>query len=167
MSDGVVKLDAFSPADAAAHLAAEDDEHARRFGWWPARSTAESVARAFERWERDWALDGPTRAFAARVDDELVGGCELRVLESGIWALSYWVRPDSRGKGHATRIAALATEYAHASLGAEAVELHVEPDNLASKRVAEKNAFVLVGDKTEKTDAGETRTMLVYRRGRA
>ena len=37
LTDGVVRLNGFSLRDAAAHLAGEDDEQARRFGWYPNR----------------------------------------------------------------------------------------------------------------------------------
>ena len=37
LTDGVVTLDEFGPGDVDAHLANEDEEMARRFGWWPQR----------------------------------------------------------------------------------------------------------------------------------
>ncbi|MBA2384151.1 MAG: hypothetical protein H0V68_05750 [Actinobacteria bacterium] len=53
LSDGVVVLDAFTLDDVSAHLAGEDEEQARRFGWHPARSTEEGVRRAILRWEEE------------------------------------------------------------------------------------------------------------------
>ena len=38
--------------DAAAHVAGEDEETARRFGWWPERSTEETVRAAYADWAR-------------------------------------------------------------------------------------------------------------------
>ena len=35
LTDGVVLLDRFTADDMDAHLAGEDEEQARRFGWWP------------------------------------------------------------------------------------------------------------------------------------
>jgi RimJ/RimL family protein N-acetyltransferase len=166
LTDGVLQLDAFTSADVDAHLAGEDGEHARRFGWWPASSTTDTVGHAFGRWERDWAIDGPTRAFAARIGGDLVGGCELRQRSKGQYVLAYWVHPPHRRKGYATRIAALATTYAMQELGASSVELQIEPDNVGSLRVAEKNGYQAVGETIEHTDAGTRRLMLVYRRTR-
>jgi hypothetical protein len=42
-----ILLDAHADHDAAAHAAGEDEETARRFGWWPARSTEETVRAAY------------------------------------------------------------------------------------------------------------------------
>ena len=76
-----ILLNAHADEDAAAHAAGEDEETARRFGWWPARSTEETVRAAYANWARNWRDDGPTRAFAARDPETgaLVGGCELRI----------------------------------------------------------------------------------------
>jgi hypothetical protein len=40
LQDGVIVLDQYTDADAAAHLAGEDEETARRFGWWPESSAS-------------------------------------------------------------------------------------------------------------------------------
>jgi hypothetical protein len=52
-------------SEVAAHVAGEDEETARRFGWWPAYSTEETVRAAYANWARNWQEDGPVRAFAA------------------------------------------------------------------------------------------------------
>ncbi len=59
LSDGTIVLDAFRFDDIAAHLAGEDEEHARRFGWHPARSTEETVRNATLGIERIEALVEP------------------------------------------------------------------------------------------------------------
>ena len=43
MTDGVGVLNGFTLDDAEAHLAGEDEEQARRFGWYPARLTLERL----------------------------------------------------------------------------------------------------------------------------
>ncbi len=50
LSDGTVALDAFQLAQAESHLAGEDDELARRFGWFPRRSTLAGVCESIARW---------------------------------------------------------------------------------------------------------------------
>jgi len=45
-NDGVV-LNAHDDGEVAAHVAGEDEETARRFGWWPAYSTEETVRAAY------------------------------------------------------------------------------------------------------------------------
>ena len=44
-NDGII-LDAHDDNEIAVHVAGEDEETARRFGWWPARSTDETVRAA-------------------------------------------------------------------------------------------------------------------------
>src|SRR5690348_15774014 len=61
--------------------------------------------------------------------------------------IGYNIRPSQRGKGYATRMLALVLAKARA-LGLGRVMLPVRDDNLASKRVIEKNSGVL-----ERTDA--------------
>jgi RimJ/RimL family protein N-acetyltransferase len=162
LADGELLLDGFTREDAPAQLAGEDEEHARRFGWHPRRSTLATVERAIARWQRDWECDGATRAFAARVGQQLVGGCELRRRDNGRWNLAYWVFPPYRRKGYAVRMTRLATAFAFDELRAESVELLIEPDNLASRQVAATTGFTAEGAIREQTAAGVEREMLVY-----
>jgi hypothetical protein len=39
-----ILLNAHTDEDVAAHVAGEDEETARRFGWWPRHSTEQGVA---------------------------------------------------------------------------------------------------------------------------
>ena len=83
-NDGII-LNAHNDSEIAAHAAGEDEETARRFGWWPAYSTEETVRAAYANWARNWQEDGPVRAFAARDPGSgaLVGNCELRIGPDG------------------------------------------------------------------------------------
>jgi hypothetical protein len=49
LTDETVVLDAFRLQDAEAHLAGEDEELARRFGWFPRQSTLAGVRETIER----------------------------------------------------------------------------------------------------------------------
>ena len=111
LSDGVIRLDGHTFADVEVMVAGEDEEHARRFGWFPARSTEQTGRAAIERWQQQWHAGGQTRAFAAReaATRRLVGGCEIRLGEDGIAAMSYWTLPCHRRRGYATRAVRLAT----------------------------------------------------------
>jgi RimJ/RimL family protein N-acetyltransferase len=145
-SDGVVTLNGHRGGDIAAHLAGEDEETARRFGWWPQRSTEATVSAAFARWAADWESGGPTRAFAARAaaTGRLVGGCELRIQPDGNGHVSYWTGAGHRGNGYATRALSLLCRYA-ASIGIAHLEAHVAASNPASRRVAEIVGFTARG----------------------
>ena len=148
-----ILLNAHADEDAAAHAAGEDEETARRFGWWPARSTEETVRAAYANWARNWRDDGPTRAFAARDPETgaLVGGCELRIRPDGTGEVSYWTHAGKRGRGHATNALALLCGYA-ASIGVTRLEAHVATDNHASRRVAESAGFTQAGTFTDDDD---------------
>jgi RimJ/RimL family protein N-acetyltransferase len=166
LTDGVVVLDGFTADDVAAHLAGEDEEQARRFGWYPRRSTEDGVRAAFERWQEDWKTHGDTRAFAIRRPEtrELLGGCQVRLREKRIGELSYWTLAAHRGQGVATRAVMLVCSFAFDELGLERVEAYIEPDNVASRRVVESVGFQEEGvaRSRELTQSGERRDMVVY-----
>ena len=145
-----IVLSAHADSEAAAHAAGEDEETARRFGWWPAYSTEETVRAAYANWARNWQDDGPVRAFAARDrgSGALVGGCELRIGPDGTGEVSYWTHAGKRGRGHARNALALLVGYA-ASIGVTRLEAHIALDNHASRRVAEAAGFAQAGTFTD------------------
>lgn len=102
-------LNAHNDSEIAAHVAGEHEETARRFGWWPAYSTEETVRAAYANWARNWQEDGRVRAFAARDPGSgtLVGGCELRIGPDGTGEVSYWTHAGKRGRGYARNALAL------------------------------------------------------------
>jgi len=143
LSDGAIVLNGHEAADVDAQVAGEDDEMARRFGWFPKRSSRQDAKQAIERWEREWRTDGSTRAFAVReaATCTLIGGCELRLGASGTAAMSYWIFPSHRRRAYAARAVELACDYAFGELGVEVIELHIEASNEASLGVARRAGF--------------------------
>jgi RimJ/RimL family protein N-acetyltransferase len=141
-----IVLNAHADQDAVAHVAGEDEETARRFGWWPKHSTEETARAAYADWARNWHDDGPRRTFAARDPESgaLVGGCELRIRPNGTGEVSYWTHAGQRGRGHARNALSLLACYA-ASIGVTCLEAHIAPDNHASRRVAEATGFTQAG----------------------
>ena len=163
LEDGVIALDAHTLADVVAHVAGEDDEQARRFGWYPRRSTEETAAAAIEAWQAQCAAGGPRRTFAIRElpGRALAGGCELRLEGDGRAALSYWTFPAFRGRGFATRAVRLVTGWAFAHLEVARVELLIEPDNHASLAVARRAGFIREGVLRAHTSVGDRRADMV------
>lgn len=161
LSDGVVVLDAHRPDDIEAHVAGEDEETAHRFGWWPAKSDASTVERAFRDWTDDWLQGRPRRTFAVRTADErLVGGCEVRVEPDGVTGhVSYWTNAGERGRGYSSRALALLVDYAR-SAGLVSLEAHVAADNVASRRVSERAGFA----RQESFTGDDGETMIRYAR---
>lgn len=144
LGDGVIILRELNLTDVAAHFAGEDDEHAQRFGWYPKRSTEETVREAILKWTNEWETDGSTRTFGTEdgATGDLVGGCELRLRGAGRADISYWTFPERRGQGFATRAVRLLCEYAFRELGVEQIAAHVELDNVPSRRVVQAAGFV-------------------------
>lgn len=168
LTDGVIVLDGLTEADAPAHTAGEDDEHARRFGWYPRRSTEEGVRQAIRGWGDEWATGAPRRTFAMRDAETgvLAGGCEIRIVRGeGTAEMSYWTFPAWRRRGLATRAVRLACAWAFAELGMSRMELQIEPDNVASRRVAEAAGFREEGlMRGWGLIGGERRDMVLYAR---
>jgi ribosomal-protein-alanine N-acetyltransferase len=55
--------------------------------------------------------------------------------------VGYWLAPEARGAGHATRAVRLVSRWAFQSLGLERIDLLVAAGNLPSQRVAERSGF--------------------------
>ena len=162
LSDEVVLLDGHVLADAEAHLAGEDAEMLLRFEA-PHAATLDQTRAAIGRWIAARAAGGPMIAYAVRdASGELVGGCELRLAAPDSADVSYWVFPAFRGRGYARRALSLLCQ---AAAGLEDVywaEAHIDPDNLASRRVAERAGFVETGVVRDPTASGETTRRLLY-----
>lgn len=116
LRDGTVLLDALTPDDTEAQVAGEDDEIARRFGWYPKRSTVEGVRTYSIANQNAWRHSSPRRAGAIRAaaTGTLLGGCEVRLKDDGS-AHMLVVFPDHRGRGIASRAVQLSAKYAFQS----------------------------------------------------
>lgn len=162
LTDGVVVLDAHRPADAEAHLRGEDDEMRRRFDS-PRPSTLGETRAAIERWIAARVAGGPMFAYAIRgPTGVLVGGCEIRPLDAERASVSYWIFPDFRGRGHATRALRLMCEAAGACGGFARLEAQIDPDNAASRRVAERSGFAWAGVAKDESDKGAGSARRLY-----
>lgn len=167
LTDGTIELDGHTLADTEAHLAGEDEEQARRFGWHPARSTPESVRQAIETWQAEWKSGGARRTFAVREvqTGSLAGGCELRLRDDRIAEISYWTFPAFRGRGLASRAVELLCRWAFTELAVQRIELYVEPDNAGSRAVALRAGFTEEGTLRQRERFGEERRdMVLYSR---
>jgi RimJ/RimL family protein N-acetyltransferase len=146
----VVVLDRLRPDDMEGHLAGEDEEQARRLGWWPKRSGPAEFRRMLEQDADSWRRGGPRFRFAVRVSGELVGGCEIVVSAVRPASVSYWTFPAHRGHGCATRAQRVLCEWAFDALELTSVEAHVEEDNAASLGVASGAGFEATGRRDDK-----------------
>ncbi len=149
MGEGVIletkrlRLRKFRAEDAGALAAVLSDAEAMKF--YPAafdeRGVQDWIGRNLRRYENEghglWAM-------ILKKTGELIGdcGCVLQEVD-GTQAveIGYHVRRDLWGQGFATEAAAACTEYAFARLGVARVISMIRPENVPSRRVAEKNGF--------------------------
>jgi RimJ/RimL family protein N-acetyltransferase len=138
LSDGVVELRLIDKHDLdMVKRAAGDFEIRRRFGLLKAKP-CEYLARY-----RELSHTGGGAAFA--ICDYAGGECfglltfELR--DAGRAELGYWLLPEGRGRGRATRALRLLSRWALSQAGVARLELSTSPENAASQRVAERSGF--------------------------
>lgn len=139
-----MRLREFAPMDADALERVIGDPLAMRYYASPFdRKGVEAwIARNRERYAREghglWAM-------ALKESNEMIGdcGCVLQqVEERPEIEIAYHVRRDLWGKGYATEAARACMEYAFAKIGARRLISMIRPENVQSRRVAEKNGLV-------------------------
>lgn len=130
-------------SDAAAVTAACQDPEISRWTRVP-DNYSESDARAFLLYRYDAMLAGTTAPFAVvSQDDTLLGSVSLIHLD---WdhlrgEVGYWLAPEARGCGHATRAVRLISAWGFTSLRLERLDLLAATSNHRSQRVAERAGF--------------------------
>ena len=152
LADGDVVLDSYRVADAEAHFAGEDEEMRLRFEA-PGPSTLKQTRNAIFRWSARCEPSIVNYAMRDRTG-QLLGGCEARRTSDAVVEVSYWVFPDCRGLGLAARALALLADALRTVGGLERIEAHVDADNYASQKTAERAGFVSFGDVDDRALAG-------------
>ncbi len=142
LTDGVVTLRPWRGEDAEPAAAGHDDLTAHWFGPAGHRPTPEEMRGRIRRWREGYADGRRLVGFAIEHDGTLVGSCELHQ-EDDAGTLSWALYAGHRGRGHATRAVRILADYAmtdepDGGLGMGRVQCRVEPDNLASLRVASR-----------------------------
>lgn len=140
LTDGVVSLRTWAPADAAWYVEQARDPEILRFTNEPEDLTEQAVVDAIGTMLRTREAYGAVVCDA--VTGERLGNAGLAPVsdDPAAGALSYWVAPAGRGRGVATRAVRLLTEWAR-EIGLHRVELHAHIDNVGSQRVAERAGF--------------------------
>jgi [ribosomal protein S5]-alanine N-acetyltransferase len=137
LSDGVIALRAVADRDLEAVARVfQDPKWVRWFG--PGHSAEEHVARV----QRDWR-EGTEVWFAICDEggDEYRGEIAIRPEAYSRAIVEYWLEPESRGGGRATRALRLASAWALREGGVARLQLWAEPENLASQGVAERGGY--------------------------
>jgi [ribosomal protein S5]-alanine N-acetyltransferase len=135
LADDAVVLRPFDERDLPTlERAANDPDVVRAFG---SASPGDALAFHRRRWE-----EGSGAGFAICLGGGgSVGGALLEPRRAGVAAVGYWLIPEARGLGYATRAVRLLAEWGIRDLGFARVELWATRENDASQRVAERAGF--------------------------
>ncbi|RKH13402.1 N-acetyltransferase [Corallococcus sp. CA053C] len=144
-------LRCWSPADAGPALRAIESSLAHLLPWMPwAKQYPMNVAQQAAHLRRMRGLFDLGQDFAygvfSRDGAEVLGGTGLhpRVGE-GALEIGYWVAAGHTGRGLATEIAGALTRVAFEVEGMRRVEIHCDPRNVPSARVAQRLGFTHEG----------------------
>jgi RimJ/RimL family protein N-acetyltransferase len=117
--------------------------------WHVRRFDSDQEAHAWvTSWPQRWQEETAASWAIARADgNEAVGQVGFRGmrLDEARAQISYWLAPEVRGRGLATRAASTVTEWALSEVGFQRVGLGHAVANTASCRVAELAGFALEG----------------------
>ena len=137
-----IALREWTEADIADVIRLTNDPEIPRWTRVPEPNTIETVSAWFaSRPDDEWHL-----AVVDAERGEVVGSVALirGDRDNGRAEIGYWVAAEHRGMGAASTAVAMVAERAFAA-GWHRLELHIDPDNAASRRVAEKAGFALEG----------------------
>jgi RimJ/RimL family protein N-acetyltransferase len=94
-------------------------------------------------------------AIVERATGRIVGGSGIHRPDwtHRLFEIGYWLRADAVGRGYASETVQLLARMAFDDLGANRVQLRIDPSNIRSLRLAERLGFVLEGTLRRKLPA--------------
>ena len=132
--------------DASPFLTAYEDPEIQR---WHTRQpgSKEDVLEWFAQYRRSWQSETGACWAITQDGDEVLGRIALggMNLDDGVAGCAYWVLPDARGAGVASRALSALSFWALGDAGFHRLHLDHSTRNYASCRVAEKSGFLLEG----------------------
>lgn len=150
LADEVAALRPWRRSDAPHRYAGFSDPCCLRFSWPLVEPfTEEHVLGRFDEQEQAQLRGEELNLAVVDVADHnhVWGGASVYDVDlyEARAAVGYWLSPDARGRGVATRTVRLLARWAFDRLSIARVELTCAPDNVASQRVAERCGFVREG----------------------
>lgn len=138
------RLRTLTAEDAPLVVEATSGETARAL--WGARpvgpySSSDALA-ALEEWD---PRKGRQVSYGVLEDGRLVAALGLMLDDGHSAEVAYWVRPEERRRGIAVRAVRVLTEWAHRTAAIARLWLEVNPDNVASLRLARTAGYHLEG----------------------
>ena len=146
LTDGVVSLRGWRSADAQAVYEACQDPDIARFIPIPQPYTFEDGAW-FVTHAADESIAGPSAHFAIvdPASDQLLGSISRHGPNGHRAMVGYWLAPDARGRGVATRAVRLLVDWTLATTDVIRLELYTDAANERSGRVALRAGFEFEG----------------------
>lgn len=148
LADGTIRLEPLDARFVSEFERLVEDPEVIRNTRVPSQPPPGFAASWIDRYVRGWA-DGSRAGFAILACDDgaFLGFAAIVDLqrEERQGELGYVVAREARGRGIARRALRLLTRWALAELGLRRVELRIDPENLASIRVAERCGYVREG----------------------
>lgn len=139
-----LRLREMTPLDAPAIFAVVGD--AQTMLWYPRPFTESEVQEAIERQMELYASGAGLLAMVLKQTGDVIGDTGLVWQDVGGTRepeIGYHVNRAHWNRGYATEAARAVRNYAFAALGCDRVISMIRPENLASRRVAEKNGLAV------------------------
>jgi len=168
IQNDLVVLNRYRESDVSEMFRAVVDSHREISHWMSWAHSGYSLEEALEWVRKQIALweEGEAYEFVLRdKQGHFLGGCGLNQRQpiAGFMNLGYWIRSDRTGNGYASSAARLLAESGFRHLSLPRIEIVVDVDNHASRRVAEKAGATREGIlRNRLTVHGKTRDTIMY-----
>ena len=146
LHDGVVTLRPHRDDDGPSVVRAVRDPDIQR--WLPniPRNYTDADYRTWTAAVRDGEASGEgLNRLIVGPDGDVIGSIGLNDLRTRPH-IGYWLAAHARGMGYTTRALRLMRDWVHGELGIDPIEVLVHPDNVPSRRVAERAGFTPTGE---------------------
>ena len=145
-------LRCWQPTDAQKLLDAisASRDHLSRFLYWALDEPADLQTKidSILLWQANFNL-GKDFAYGVFSKDEsqVLGGCGLHIRSKFAWTreIGYWIHKDYTGQGLATELTEALTKVGFEVDRLQRIEIHVDPENVASEKVIRKSGYTYEG----------------------
>jgi RimJ/RimL family protein N-acetyltransferase len=141
LSDGVVHLRLWGPADIPAIVAACQDPEIPRWTRVPDAFTEKDATEWVATHEPKMRAGEELSLAVVAPAGEVLGAIALHIRHRGVGEIGYWVAPWARRRRVATRALVLLSSWALATLPLSRLQVTADPGNLASQGVADRAGF--------------------------
>ena len=158
------------PGDGAAIYEAVEEARAEISPWLPWAEKTRSAEDSEEAARRGWAQWQTREDLMVGIWDKAtglyLGGSGLHRINWAVPAfeIGYWLRTSAWGQGYASETVQVLCQFAFGTLGANRVEIRLDPRNARSRAVSERLGFVLEATLRNQVrdGAGELRDTLIF-----